>query len=390
VAGISLININKSYRGRKVIDNLSLEIKDKEFFAILGPSGCGKTTLLKIIAGLEKHEGTLLFDGIDLTLKPPHQRDVSMVFQSYALYPHKNVRGNISFPLEIKKRPPEEIEKRVAKTALAIDMEVESLLDRKPKELSGGHRQRVALGRAFVKEPQVFLLDEPLSNLDAKIRARTRVELRKWLNPPRATIVYVTADQEEALALANRIAVMNEKGQVEQVGPPQELYEKPLTLFVASYFGTPPMNFFEGKIRPSLSGPLTDSRAFVARSHLSVRTLTLKGGGLRRGVFVTEDFRVELPPIPLCLGGEEETYVLGIRPEDIKVEKEGLQGYFKAELESIENIFPGILLNLKIGSQKCKAKMRESLPPGGEILYLNFPQEKMFLFRRKTGKRVFP
>ncbi len=361
---LSLINISKSYREKKVIDNLSLEIKDREFFAILGPSGCGKTTVLKIIAGLESHEGTLLFDGVDITSRPPHQRDVSMIFQSYALYPHRNVRRNISFPLEIKKRPPGEIDKRVTKTAQAVDMNVEGMLERNPKELSGGHRQRVALGRAFVKEPKVYLLDEPLSNLDAKIRARTRAELKRLLNPPRATVVYITPDQEEAFALANRIAVMNENGRVEQVGTPRELYERPLNLFVASYLGAPPMNFFEGNIRSSLTQR-----------------------GLKQAAFVTPDFQVE---VPLENPGDEETYLLGIRPQNIKVEEEARPGNLKAQLESVENGFPGTILNFKMGGRRFKAKVRGTFTPEKETVCLSFPSEQVLLFRKKTGERFFP
>jgi multiple sugar transport system ATP-binding protein len=223
------------------VDNLSIDIRRGEFLVFVGPSGCGKTTSLRMVAGLESPtEGKVMIEGEDVTDYDPRERGIAMVFQNYALYPHMTVRGNMSFPLRIRNYPTVEIEQRVEEAASLL--EISDLLDRKPSQLSGGQQQRVALGRAIVREPSVFLMDEPLSNLDAKLRVQMRTELNEIHQRVGKTTIYVTHDQAEAMTLGDRVVVLNE-GRLQQIGPPQELYDNPINRFVASFIGEPPMNF---------------------------------------------------------------------------------------------------------------------------------------------------
>lgn len=249
MASISFKNVTKTYDGATspVVPNLNLEIKDKEFIILVGPSGCGKSTTLRMIAGLETITEGEVYIGDRLVNKvPPKDRDIAMVFQNYALYPHMNVYKNISFGLNLRKEDKAEIDRRVHEAAKILDLE--HLLSRKPKELSGGQRQRVALGRAMVRNPAVFLLDEPLSNLDAKLRASMRTEIAKLHQKLDITFVYVTHDQTEAMTMGDRIVVMKE-GIVQQFDTPQVLYDTPDNLFVAGFIGSPQMNFMEADIR---------------------------------------------------------------------------------------------------------------------------------------------
>ncbi|MDP3150433.1 MAG: sn-glycerol-3-phosphate ABC transporter ATP-binding protein UgpC [Ignavibacteria bacterium] len=247
MANVTLKNICKDYdKGNRVVSDVSIEIEDKEFVVLVGPSGCGKSTTLRMIAGLEDiSAGELFIDEKLVNSIPPKDRDIAMVFQNYALYPHMSVFDNISFGLKIRKFSKEEIIKRVDVAAKILGLE--EYLNRKPKELSGGQRQRVALGRAIVRQPKVFLFDEPLSNLDAKLRVQMRTEISKLHKKLEATIVYVTHDQVEAMTMGDRIVVMN-KGVVQQVAPPMELYQKPVNKFVAGFIGSPAMNFILGTI----------------------------------------------------------------------------------------------------------------------------------------------
>ena len=225
------------------VDDISIDVHRGEFLVLVGPSGCGKTTTLRSVAGLETPtDGRIIIEGEDVTGFDPRERDISMVFQNYALYPHKKVRGNLSFPLEVRSFPKDEIDRRVERTAGLLD--IPELLDRKPGQLSGGQQQRVALGRAIVREPSVFLMDEPLSNLDAKLRVQMRTELNELHRRVGKTTIYVTHDQAEAMTLGDRVAVMND-GKLQQIGPPQFLYENPKNRFVAGFIGEPPMNFFD-------------------------------------------------------------------------------------------------------------------------------------------------
>ena len=246
MATIRLEGVTKRFGGVVAVNRLTLDIKDRAFLVLLGPSGCGKSTTLNMIAGLEEPtEGEISFDGQVVTHVPPHRRDVAMVFQSYALYPHKTVYDNIGFGLRMRKYPAVEIDRRVRDAAVAL--KIADLLDRRPHQLSGGQRQRVALGRAMVRQPAVFLMDEPLSNLDAGLRVAMRAELRELHRRMQTTFVYVTHDQAEALTLADQIVVMQD-GVVQQVGNAEDIYERPRNVFVASFLGNPRINLFSGTL----------------------------------------------------------------------------------------------------------------------------------------------
>ena len=247
MAEVKLFNVSKIYDNNVVaVNDVTFTVNDKEFVIIVGPSGCGKTTTLRMIAGLEEiSKGELYIDNVFVNNVPAKDRDIAMVFQNYALYPHMTVFENMAFGLKIRKLPKDEIKKRIQEAARIL--EIEHLLDRKPKQLSGGQRQRVAVGRAIVRKPKVFLFDEPLSNLDAKLRVQMRAEISKIHQRLEATIVYVTHDQVEAMTMADRIVVMKD-GVVQQIDTPLNLYHKPINKFVAGFIGSPAMNFIEGKI----------------------------------------------------------------------------------------------------------------------------------------------
>ena len=247
MASLSLKHIYKIYpNGFNAVKDFNLEIEDKEFIIFVGPSGCGKSTTLRMIAGLEEiSKGELYIDGKLMNDVEPKDRDIAMVFQSYALYPHMSIYDNMAFGLKLRKVPKNEIDKKVKEAARILD--IEHLLDRKPKLLSGGQRQRVAMGRAIVREPKVFLMDEPLSNLDAKLRVQMRLEISKLHQRLQTTIIYVTHDQTEAMTLGTRIVVMKD-GVVQQVDTPQNLYDTPGNLFVAGFIGSPQMNFMDADL----------------------------------------------------------------------------------------------------------------------------------------------
>ncbi|HET9610059.1 MAG TPA: sn-glycerol-3-phosphate ABC transporter ATP-binding protein UgpC [Acidimicrobiales bacterium] len=249
MADIAIRGITKSYDGRtRAVDRVDLDITDGELLVLVGPSGCGKSTLLRMIAGLEEvTEGTVAIGGRDVTTSQPRARDVAMVFQSYALYPHMSVARNIGYPLRLAKVPRAEIARRVAEVAEVLQLT--EVLDRKPSQLSGGQRQRVAMGRAIIRQPQVFLMDEPLSNLDAKLRVEMRAEIARLQRELAVTTVYVTHDQTEAMTMGTRVAVLRD-GRLQQVDTPQRLYDDPVNLFVATFIGSPSMNVFGGTIEP--------------------------------------------------------------------------------------------------------------------------------------------
>src|SRR5690349_2843680 len=252
MATVTFDHVYKRYGDVTAVSDLNLEIGDGEFMVLVGPSGCGKTTSLRMIAGLEEiSDGELRIGDRVVNDVAPKDRDIAMVFQSYALYPHMSVRDNLAFGLKLRKVPKADIEKRISEAAGIL--ELSPLLDRKPKQLSGGQRQRVALGRAIVREPKVFLMDEPLSNLDAKLRVQTRAEIARLHQRLRTTFVYVTHDQVEAMTMGSRIAVMN-FGILQQVGTPQQLYDSPANRFVAGFIGSPAMNFLEMKVDGSGDG----------------------------------------------------------------------------------------------------------------------------------------
>ncbi|UCE98688.1 MAG: sn-glycerol-3-phosphate ABC transporter ATP-binding protein UgpC [Planctomycetota bacterium] len=290
MAQVLLENVTKLYDGNvTAVNNLNLEVADRQLMVIVGPSGCGKTTILRMIAGLEKPtSGTVAIGDKIVNDITPNNRDVIMVFQNYALYPHMTVFENMAFGLKIRKYPKNEIKKRVAEAAMLLD--IENLLDRRPKTLSGGQRQRVAVGRAIVRKPKVFLFDEPLSNLDAKMRTTARAELKAMHNKIQTTSIYVTHDQVEAMTLGDRICVLY-NGIVQQIAPPQQVYNKPANAFVAGFFGTPAMNFLDGLIQ------YRNDNAY----------------------FITNTEAVLLPPRmkTLLATYKDRQAVLGIRPEDI-------------------------------------------------------------------------
>jgi multiple sugar transport system ATP-binding protein len=271
---LQLSNITKEFTeddGSTVVavDDVSLDIYDGEFIVLVGPSGCGKTTTLRTVAGLETPtSGELRINGEEVSGQEPRERDIAMVFQNYALYPHKTVRGNIGFPLEIRKYPSDEIEKRVEETAQMLG--IGDLLDRRPSDLSGGQQQRVALGRAIVRDPEVFLFDEPLSNLDAKLRIQMRTELNKLHDRVGKTSVYVTHDQVEAMTLSDRVVVLND-GKIQQVDPPEVVYDRPANRFVAGFIGEPPMNFFDVQVASDGDGLRVTGEGFELRlpSHVA-------------------------------------------------------------------------------------------------------------------------
>ncbi len=249
MAALTIDNVKKSFGTTQVLKGINIAIEKGEFLVLIGPSGCGKSTMMNSIAGLETvTEGRILIGGVDVTHASPKDRDIAMVFQSYALYPNMTVRGNISFGLEVRKIAKDKRERQVAKVAKLL--QIEHLLDRKPAQLSGGQRQRVAMGRAIAREPKIYLFDEPLSNLDAKLRVEMRAEIKKLHQRLGTTIVYVTHDQVEAMTLADRIAVMKD-GALQQLDTPQHIYDRPANLFVAGFMGSPPMNFIKVKIDSS-------------------------------------------------------------------------------------------------------------------------------------------
>ena len=306
MAGLSLEHICKTYpNGYEGVKDFNLEIEDKEFIIFVGPSGCGKSTTLRMIAGLEDiTSGTLKIDGRVVNDVEPADRDIAMVFQSYALYPHMTVYDNMAFPLKLRKVPQADIDKAVHEAARILDLE--KLLDRKPSALSGGQRQRVAMGRAIVRRPKVYLMDEPLSNLDAKLRVQMRAEISKLHERLGATIIYVTHDQTEAMTLGTRIVVIKE-GEMQQVDTPSRLYNEPVNLFVAGFIGSPQMNFIDARVGER------DGRVTLS---FGSNTLTLpeaKGAALRNGGYVGK------------------TVVAGVRPEDVVEETEPHEGRLLSE-----------------------------------------------------------
>ena len=368
MAGIKLQGIYKVYPGNvTAVDNFNLEIKDKEFIILVGPSGCGKSTTLRMIAGLEDITAGKLYIGDRLVNDvAPKNRDIAMVFQNYALYPHMSVFKNMAFALKLRKTPKDKINEQVR--GVATILAIMELLDRKPKELSGGERQRVALGRAMVRSPAVFLLDEPLSNLDAKLRATMRAELIKLQKRLGTTFVYVTHDQAEAMTMGDRIVVMD-KGLIQQVDAPQRLYDYPCNLFVAGFIGTPPMNFMNGLIKK----------------------------GARGYVVVVGD--VELPILPERHSSakvgpfEDKEVIVGIRPEDLHLEVEYLDNpafcVLEAKVDLAEMMGSEILLYAVFHDSTLVAKVSvKNRLRAGDDIKLAIDCSKTHLFDKETGKVI--
>ncbi|WP_263481892.1 ABC transporter ATP-binding protein [Mesorhizobium sp. ES1-1] len=310
MAGLSLQKVKKRFGETEVIGGVDLDVADGEFVVFVGPSGCGKSTLLRMIAGLEKtSEGRILIGGRDVTDEDPAKRGIAMVFQTYALYPHMTVATNMGFPLEMAKRPKEEIDRKVAEAAKILHLE--AYLHRKPRELSGGQRQRVAIGRAIVRQPGVFLFDEPLSNLDAELRMQMRIEIARLHQQLGTTMVYVTHDQVEAMTLASRIVVLR-AGRIEQVGEPLDLYENPDNSFVAGFIGSPRVNFVDATVTA-----VEDGRALVAAPEAGLAGMAVSTRGT--------------PPKP------GTPVSLGIRPEHF-VPADGAAGTLSGTISLVERL----------------------------------------------------
>ncbi|MDX1583389.1 MAG: ABC transporter ATP-binding protein [Thermoanaerobaculia bacterium] len=345
MASVNIRNLTKIFPGAvKAVDDVSVEVEHGRFLTLLGPSGCGKSTILRLIAGLESPSaGEIFIDGRNVGGLHPSQRNIAMVFQSYALYPHMTVFENISVNLKLARIPGEEIVRRVEETASLLG--IETLLGRKPSALSGGQRQRVALGRAIVRNPDVFLLDEPLSNLDAILRENMRAELRALFGQLDATVVYVTHDQTEAMTMSDSICVLNE-GTIQQIGSPSEIYDSPANLFVANFVGSPRINTVEAEI---------------------------DGNQL---AFPEAVLRIPNPP-----SGSKDV-VVGVRPEDVKVG----EGPMRGTVRVVEPLGAFTVLDLEVAGISVKALVDPRDEYGGEV-DIDFDRTRLHYFDRGTGKR---
>ena len=349
MANIKFNGVHKSFGSNKIITDFNLLGKEDEFLVLVGPSGCGKSTLLRMIAGLEKiDEGEIFINDQKINELHPSKRQTAMVFQSYALYPHMNVYENMSFGLKIEKRPKEEINTKVMQAAKIL--KIEELLERKPKQLSGGQRQRVAIGRAITRNPKIFLFDEPLSNLDAALRAEMRVEISKLHNQIKTNMIYVTHDQVEAMTLADRIVILNQ-GNIEQVGTPEEIYNDPANIFVAQFIGTPKMNILK-----------------ISSDHIiSKNEINFLGN------------KVKLDK----LNFSKKDYYLGIRPEHFNV-SENNEYSFNPKVDLIENLGNEKIAYIKIDQYEISAKISSKHNIDNTI---GFNSKDIFVFD-ETGKRI--
>ena len=359
---IQLQNLKKRYDDVVAVQGIDLEVADGEFLVLVGPSGCGKSTTLLMIAGLEDiTEGTLKIGGRTVNDVPPKDRSIAMVFQNYALYPHMTAAQNMKFGMKsVSDFSDAEIDRRVDDAAETLD--IPELLDRKPKELSGGERQRVAIGRALVREPKVFLLDEPLSNLDAKLRVQMRAELLKLHGELDTTTIYVTHDQTEAMTLGDRVAVLND-GELQQVAPPQELYDYPTNRFVAEFIGEPAMNVLPVDVR-------SRDRTYVAEH---------------------DGFSVSLPDGEGLDAASESTVTLGVRPEDVSLASNlSTADPFEAEVTVREPLGELLLLHCRVGDDELQVKVEpRSRIETGDRIELGFNEERLHLFDARTGDVLY-
>ncbi len=364
MAGVQLRNIVKRYpNGFTAVKDFNLDIEDKEFIILVGPSGCGKSTTLRMIAGLEDiSDGELLIDGKRMNEVEAKDRDIAMVFQNYALYPHMSVYDNIAFGLQLRKLPKDEIDKKVHDAARILDLE--ALLDRKPKALSGGQRQRVAMGRAIVRRPKVFLMDEPLSNLDAKLRSQMRVELARLHKSLETTVIYVTHDQTEAMTLGSRIVVMKD-GVVQQVDTPERLYDKPCNRFVAGFIGSPQMNMIEAECREQ------DGKTVLCFAGYTMAVDAKRAAVLKEQGYVGK------------------TVILGIRPEDLHEAAAADADAFGAEIRVYEMLGAEALLHFELGNAEWTAKVSPELQAeAGDTVRLCPDVNKIHIFDRETEKTI--
>jgi multiple sugar transport system ATP-binding protein len=356
---ITLRHLTKTFGSRRAVDDLSLEIDDGEFVVLLGPSGCGKTTTLRMIAGLEQStSGEILIDGERVNDLPPPRRDVAMVFQSYALYPHMTVAENIGYPLRVRKLNPTRIQEQVQQTAAML--EIAPLLARRPRELSGGERQRVALARAIVRHPRAFLMDEPLSNLDARLRLQMRGELKHLQQKLATTTVYVTHDQAEAMTLGHRVAVMNQ-GRLQQFDTPLRIYNQPKNLFVAGFVGSPTMNFLEGEI------------------------------DLSNRAFVSQEFKLAFSESDLesCKRSETKRLTLGIRSEHIQLSLAQREGWHQASVYVTELMGSETFVMLQIGTAKLTARAPADFRAATDsAVWVDMNMTKAHWFDPGSGERI--
>jgi len=365
MASVTYDHVTKKFGEVIAVNDFDVEIKDKEFLVLVGPSGCGKTTALRLVAGLEEITTGNIYIGERLVNDvAPKDRDIAMVFQSYALYPHMSVYDNLAFGLKLRKTPKAEIDRRV-KNAAEI-LQIGALLDRKPKQLSGGQRQRVALGRAIVREPKVFLMDEPLSNLDAKLRVQTRAEISKLHQRLQTTIIYVTHDQVEAMTMGTRIAVMN-NGLLQQLDTPQTLYDKPANMFVAGFIGSPAMNFFDARLVGTIDDMWVDGSTFKVKVPAD-KTLAL-GRYLNRDV------------------------IFGIRPEDMYdrqyARETSPESTVKVSVDVVEPMGSEVYLYLLTGTKSFVGRLdsRTQVHPGQDMEVV-WDMAHMHIFDRETQVAV--
>ena len=364
MSDVRVENLTKRFDEVVAVNNLSLEVRDQEFMVFLGPSGCGKTTTLRSIAGLEQpDEGDIYIDNVLVNDRTPADRDIAFVFQFYALYPHMTVYDNMAFPLKAVKTPKPEIDARVMEVAAVL--RIENLLSRTPEKLSGGEMQRVALGRAMVRRPKVFLMDEPLTNLDAKLRSEMRAELKRLQRDIGATTIYVTHDQLEAMSMGDKIAVMNQ-GVAQQIGTPAEIYDHPASLFVAGFVGSPTMNLLD--------------------------CIYIQEGDRAFLIVGANDFKLEISSA-LASGIQENAaspeLILGIRAEDIFVREEASEETIQTEVYVVEPLGSENIIDLKIGENILKVKTLPTVQPSiGQPVQMWFNKDRMHVFDKSTEKAI--
>lgn len=358
---VELKHVNKMYGDSKAVDDFNLVIDDKEFIIFVGPSGCGKSTTLRMIAGLEEiSSGDLFMDGQKMKHVSPSDRDIAMVFQNYALYPHMTVRQNIAYSLKIRGMSKELIAEKVAEVAKLLKLE--PYLDRKPGQLSGGQKQRVAMGRAMVRHPKVFLMDEPLSNLDAKLRGEMRIEIANLYQKLDATFIYVTHDQTEAMTLGTRIVVMKD-GKIQQIDTPKNLFEHPANLFVAGFIGTPPMNFLDATLDKERD------RVYLQTNHHEQEISLAKA----------QEFEEK--------GAFGKNLVLGIRPNDVIISQTMTPSSLTGKVQVYEMLGEDAIVHVRLEESRqtviVKSPSTDSYQVGDSV-YLTFPEDRLYLFDKAT------
>ena len=377
MAEIKLEHITKRFGDVVAVDDVNLEIHDQEFVVFVGPSGCGKTTMLRAIAGLEHpDEGNIFIDGNRVNTLSPADRDIAFVFQFYALYPHLTVYDNIAFPLKAVKAPKSEIQERVKEVAAIL--QIQAMLDRKPSHLSGGEMQRVALGRAMVRRPKAFLMDEPMSNLDAKLRVDMRTELKRLQHRLGATTIFVTHDQVEAMSMADRIVIMHQ-GSLQQIGTPQEVYNQPQTVFVAQFMGSPSMNLINGKVQ--------------AQTGLNPNVI---GGGEPALHLNHTDVWIELSAEQISRIGQSDEIIFGVRPEHIVVSKEPMEQGCKASVHLVEALGSVNIIDIFLGENPetgdlvlLRARTHPAFKPDvGQSVWFDFDAKQVRLFDRQTEQVI--